>query len=124
MKFIAIVFLSVFVVGAHAQTRQPPVDMRTLNVNFRIHCVASLNRMIEVLAEHGEKPVMLSTMSTKIVMAVFTNKNYTQSTLVVARKSEKTEEACILWSGTSNGQSFALDLNTDFPIPLKKEIEQ
>lgn len=124
MKFIAIVFLSVFVVGAHAQTRQPPVDMRTLNVKFRIHCVASLNRMIEVLAGHGEKPVMLSTMSTKIVMAVFTNKNYTQSTLVVARKSENTEEACILWSGTSNGQSFALDLNTDFPIPLKKEIEQ
>ena len=118
MKLIATAFLFILMAVSHANERNAPADMQTLDVKFRVHCLPSFSRMTKFLASYGEKPVMLSRMSAKIVIAFFTNKEFSKSTLVVSRVSNNSEDACILWGGTSNGESFSLNVDNNFPEPI------
>ncbi|MAN64840.1 MAG: hypothetical protein CMI60_23135 [Parvibaculum sp.] len=108
---------------AHADKRNAPPDMQAYNLQFTVYCLSSFARMTEFLNFHNEKPVMLSRMSAKIVIAFFTNKEFSKSTLVVLRKGNNSDDACIFWHGTSNGESFSLNLDENFPESIIDETE-
>jgi len=105
-----------------AQTPTKPPDMYDLKVPFLLHCVKSFERMIEILHDDfGEAPIAMSHMSPTSTMVIFTNKDRTQSTIVITKKTAEKEEACMAWSGTSDGMSFSLNPDPVFPsAPISK----
>ena len=107
---------------AMAQTPAKPPDMYDLKVPFLLHCVKSFERMIEILHDDfGEAPIAMSHMRPTSTMVIFTNKDRTQSTIVITKKTAEKEEACMAWSGTSDGMSFSLNPNPEFPsAPVPK----
>jgi len=117
-----ILTLAFIVSPALAQTPPKPPDMYDLKVPFLLHCVKSFERMIEILHDDfGEAPIAMSHMSPTSTMVIFTNKDRTQSTIVITKKTATEEEACMAWSGTSDGMSFSLNPNPEFPsAPVSK----
>ena len=114
--------LALVVSPVMAQTPVKPSDMYDLKVPFLLHCVKSFERMIEILHDDfGEAPIAMSHMSPTTTMVIFTNKDRTQSTIVMTKKTATEEEACMAWSGTSDGMSFSLNPNPEFPsAPVSK----
>jgi len=117
-----ILTLAFIVSPALAQTPPKPPDMYDLKVPFLLHCVKSFERMIEILHDDfGEAPIAMSHMSPTSTMVIFTNKDRTQATIVITKKTATEEEACMAWSGTSDGMSFSLNPNPEFPsAPVSK----
>ena len=114
-----------FLFGAHAQALKPPPDMYQQTVPFSLWCFPTFERMVELLADDfSEAPVLLSHMSKKSTLIVFTNKSKTTSTYVASRlKKDGTEEVCVLWSGSSSepGMSFSLNPSPVFPEGQRKK---
>ena len=117
-----ILALAFVISPAMAQNVPKPPDMYDLKVPFLLHCVKSFERMIEILHDDfGEAPIAMSHMSPTSTMVIFTNKDRTQSTIVITKKTATEEEACMAWSGTSDGMSFSLNPNPEFPsAPVSK----
>lgn len=104
-----------------AQTAPKPPDMYDLKVPFLLHCVKSFGRMVEILAEDfGEAPIALSHMSPTSTLVIFTNEDRTQSTVVITKRDKTREESCMAWSGSSDGMSFSINPNPEFPKPKAK----
>ena len=104
--------------------RPPPPDMTVQHVTFQIHCVATFNRMIDVLTEYyGEKPLVMSELGPELVLTFFINKDLTTSSLVVTRYDENAPgdlESCIIWKGNSpEGKAFMIPPEVEFPTEFK-----
>ena len=99
-----------------ADPNEPPEDMYQQTVPILLNCFNSFARMIEVLGDNwGEAPLLMSQMNEKTTIVLFSGKTRSTSTLVVTRLTRTGEEACILFSGASNGMSFSLNPNPVFP---------
>ena len=109
-----------FFMPVHGQGLKPPPDMYQKTVPFSLWCFPTFERMVELLAEDfSEAPVLLSHMSKRSTLIVFTNQLMTTSTYVATRlKEDGTEESCVLWTGSSPsepGMSFSLNPSPVFP---------
>ena len=117
--FLAAASFGGFFMPTHGQGLKPPPDMYQQTVPFSLWCVPSFARMIEILAEDfSEAPVLLSHMSERSTLIVFSNSDFSTSTYVASRiKDDGTEECCVLWSGSSSepGMSFSLNPSPVFP---------
>jgi len=123
MKRLAIM-LALMVSPVMAGKLKPPPDMYQQTVPFSLWCVPSFARMVEILADDfSEAPVLLSHMSRRSSLIVFTNKSLSTSTYVASRlKEDGTEECCVLWSGSSEpGLSFSLSPDPQFPEGQRKK---
>jgi len=109
----------------HGQGLKPPSDMFHQTVPFSLWCFSTFERMAELLADDfSEAPVLLSHMSSRSTLIVFTNQSMTTSTYVATRlKEDGTEECCVLWSGSSSepGMSFSLNPSPVFPEGKRKK---
>ena len=115
---LAAALLSGFFMPAHGQGLKPPPDMYQQTVPFSLWCVPTFERMVELLADDfSEAPVLLSHMSQRSTLIVFSNSDFSTSTYVATRlKEDGTEEVCVLWSGSSEpGMSFSLNPSPVFP---------
>ena len=107
-----------FFMPVHAQALKPPPDMYQKTVPFSLWCFPTFERMVELLADDfSEAPVLLSHMSKRSTLIVFSNSDFSTSTYVASRiKEDGTEEVCVLWSGPSEpGMSFSLNPSPVFP---------
>lgn len=118
LKLVLAGLLAGFFMSADAQALKPPPDMYQQTVPFSLWCVPTFERMVEILADDfSETPVLLSHMSSRSTLIVFTNQSKTTSTYVASRlKEDEIEEVCVLWSGSSEpGMSFSLNPSPVFP---------
>lgn len=123
MKRLALI-LALMVSPVMAEQLKPPPDMFHQTVPFSLWCFSTFERMVELLAEDfSETPVLLSHMSKRSTLIVFTNQLMTTSTYVASRiKEDGTEEVCVLWSGSSEpGMSFSLNPSPMFPEGQNKK---
>jgi len=117
--FLAATLLGGFFMPTQAQS--PPPDMTSLRVQILIHCVDGLSRMAEVLADDfGEVPVVASELKSNTHFILFANESRTTSTLVIHRTSKDKDSACIIWTGSSPGASFAIAPDPEYPKPQPK----
>jgi len=117
-KLLLTGLLAGFFMSAHGQGLKPPPDMYQQTVPFSLWCVPTFERMVELLADDfSEAPVLLSHMSQRSTLIVFSNSDFSTSTYVATRlKEDGTEEVCVLWSGSSEpGMSFSLNPSPVFP---------
>ena len=124
LKLLLAGLLAGFFMSAHGQGLKPPPDMYQQTVPFSLWCVPTFERMVELLAnDFSEVPVLLSHMSSKSTLIVFSNVDSSTSTYVASRiKKDGTEEVCVLWSGSSEpGLSFSLNLSPVFPEGQRKK---
>ena len=107
-----------------AQPPQPPADIESSPVQIMVHCVGSLTRMAEILASGwAEVPVVMSELKPDVTFILFSNHNFSTSTLVIHRASKESDSACIIWTGVAAnpGGSFVVNANPVFPEPIKEE---
>lgn len=117
-KLLLTGLLAGFFMSAQGQGLKPPSDMYQQTVPFSLWCFPTFERMVELLAEDfSEAPVLLSHMSPRSTLIVFSNSDFSTSTYVATRlKDDGTEEVCVLWSGSSEpGMSFSLNPSPVFP---------
>ena len=113
-------FLSLVAFSVMAQERTPPVGIKPIVVNMQLFCADSFEFLMNVLAaDFKEYPIMMGYLKEGAQEAhslvYFTNKEMTQSTLVVSKVSKNKEEACIIWSGKSpSGMAFSVNPNPMF----------
>ena len=109
MKVLA---LALFLIAAPALAEppnEPPDDFTSSPVKMLLHCThRGLSRVAEVLAEFwGEVPVVMSRLSSTSVFILFVSAPpHNTSTLVVRKTTKDGDEACIVWSGSSPGESY------------------
>jgi hypothetical protein len=104
-----------------ADKHDRPEGMFSQTVPILLNCFDSFARMVEVLGDQwGEAPVLISQMNEKTTVVLFVNEDKTTSTLVITRITKNSEETCIMWSGASDGMSFSLNPQPNFP-PKKTE---
>ena len=116
-----ILALALIAAPALAQSPPPPPDMKSMRVQILIHCVEGLSRMAEVLAnDFGETPVVMSQLKENTHFILFSNEPRTTSTLVIHRTSKDSDSACIIWTGSSPGASFAIAPDPEYPEPQPK----
>ena len=123
MKRLALI-LALMVSPVMAEQLKPPPDMFHQTVPFALWCFSTFERMVELLAEDfSETPVLLSHMSKRSTLIVFSNSDFSTSTYVATRlKEDGTEEVCVLWSGSSEpGMSFSLNPSPLFPEGQNKK---
>ena len=123
MKRLALI-LALMVSPVMAEQLKPPPDMFHQTVPFSLWCFSTFERMVELLAEDfSETPVLLSHMSKRSTLIVFSNSDFSTSTYVATRlKEDGTEEVCVLWSGSSEpGMSFSLNPSPLFPEGQNKK---
>jgi len=107
-----------FFMPVHGQGLKAPPDMYQKTVPFSLWCFPTFERMVELLAnDFSEAPVLLSHMSKRSTLIVFSNQDASTSTYTAARmKDDGTEEVCVIWSGSSEpGMSFSLNPSPVFP---------
>ena len=125
MKSIALALtLALMVSPALAQPPQPPADIESSPVQIMVHCVGSLTRMAEILADGwAEVPVVMSELKPDVNFILFSNRDSSTSTLVIHRASKESDSACIIWTGVAAnpGGSFVINANPVFPEPIKEE---
>ena len=125
-KLLIAALLSGFFVTAVAQ--QAPEDMVSRPVQMLLHCVSSythpnpMSRMTEILGNQwGEAPVAMMELSKNSSAIMFTNRDFTTSSIVILRINKDNSESCLLWSGSSqSGLGWSLNANPVFP-PKKAE---
>ena len=123
MKRLALI-LALVAAPVFAAQLKPPPDMYQQTVPFSLWCVTSVSRMIEILSDDfSETALLLSHMSKRSTLIVFSNADFSTSTYVATRlKEDGTEEVCVLWSGSSEpGMSFSLNPSPVFPKGEKKK---
>jgi len=121
MKQFLAIATSILIGISAAIAGEPPADMQVERVEFEIHCFEGLSRMVEVLADHfGEVPVVMSELGSNTHFVLFSNEAHTTSTLVIHKTSEDRGDACIIWSGSSPGLSFAIASNPEYPEPKQR----
>ena len=117
------ILLALALISTPLLAEKPPIPrpegMYDLQVPIQLNCMDNLFGIVDSLAkDFGEVPVMMAHMSETTTMIWFTNKDRTSTTLVVTKKKGDTEEACIMWNGTSpDGMGFSLNPEPDFPKP-------
>ena len=100
-----------------ADPDKPPEDMYQKPVRLLLNCFDSIMRLVDILGDNwGETPLLMSKMSDVSTIIVFSNKDKTTSTFVVNKTYKDSEEACIMWSGESDGLSFSLNGSPVFPV--------
>ena len=105
MKTLAFL-LTLFFTSAHAE-KVATEDMFTRNLNFSLHCTSDLKTMLTLISEEwNESPIMMSRQSEYVLLILFVNSELSTSTLVASRNEPNFEEACVIWTGESNGESF------------------
>ena len=122
--FLAAASLGGFFMPAQAQPPQPPADIESSPVQIMVHCVGSLTRMAEILADGwAEVPVVMSELKRGVNFILFSNRDSSTSTLVIHRASKESDSACIIWTGVAStpGGSFVINANPVFPEPIKEE---
>ena len=113
--------LALALVVSPVMAQNPPVGIKPVMVNMQLFCAESFEFLMNVLAaDFKEYPVMMGYLkegqSQAHTLIYFTNKEKTQSTLVVSKTSKDKEEACIIWSGESpSGMAFSVNPNPEFP---------
>jgi hypothetical protein len=115
-----ILALALIVSPVMAQPPQPPADIESSPVQIMVHCVGSLTRMAEILASGwAEVPVVMSELKPDVNFILFSNHNFSTSTLVIHRASKESDSACIIWTGVAAnpGGSFVVNANPVFPEP-------
>ena len=123
MKRLALI-LALVAAPVFAGQLKPPPDMYQQTVPFSLWCVGSFTRMVEILGnDFSETALLLSHMTGRSTLIVFSNADFSTSTYVASRiKDDGTEEVCVLWSGSSEpGLSFSLNPDPVFPEGLKKK---
>ena len=113
--------LALALVVSPVMAQNPPIGIKPVIVNMQLFCAESFEFLMNVLAaDFKEYPVMMGYLkegqSQAHTLIYFTNKEKTQSTLVVSKTSKDKEEACIIWSGESpSGMAFSVNPNPEFP---------
>ncbi len=113
--------LALALVVSPVMAQNPPMGIKPITVQMQLFCADSFEFLMNVLAaDFKEYPVMMGYLkegqSQAHTLIYFTNKEKTQSTLVVSKTSKDKEEACIIWSGESpSGMSFSVNPNPEFP---------
>lgn len=123
MKRLALI-LALVAAPVFAGQLKPPPDMYQQTVPFSLWCVPSFERMVEILGnDFSETALLLSHMTGRSTLIVFSNADFSTSTYVASRiKDDGTDEVCVLWSGSSEpGLSFSLNPDPVFPKGLKKK---
>jgi hypothetical protein len=126
--------LALALVVSPVMAQNPPIGIKPITVQMQLFCAESFEFLMNVLAadfaaDFKEYPVMMGYLkegqSQAHTLIYFTNKEKTQSTLVVSKTSKDKEEACIIWSGESpsgmafctspSGMAFSVNPNPEFP---------
>ena len=116
--------LALAFVVSPAMAQTPPSDIESSPVQIMVHCVGSLTRMAEILADGwAEVPVVMSELKPDVNFILFSNRDSSTSTLVIHRASKESDSACIIWTGVAAnpGGSFVINANPVFPEPIKEE---
>lgn len=112
--------LCLILIASPVLAQSPPVGIKPVIVNMQLFCAESFEFLMNVLAaDFKEYPVMMGYLKegqeNAHSLVYFTNKEKTQSTLVVSKVSKNKEEACIIWSGKSpSGMAFSVNPNPMF----------
>ncbi len=112
--------LALALVVSPAMAQTPPADIESSPVQIMVHCVGSLTRMAEILADGwAEVPVVMSELKPDVNFILFSNSDSSTSTLVIHRASKESDSACIIWTGVAAnpGGSFVVNANPVFPEP-------
>ena len=112
--------LALAFVVSPAMAQTPPSDIESSPVQIMVHCVGSLTRMAEILADGwAEVPVVMSELKPDVNFILFSNRDSSTSTLVIHRASKESDSACIIWTGVAAtpGGSFVINANPVFPEP-------
>lgn len=121
-KLIAtLLMLPIFAVAQQA----PPPGIKAITVPFQIFCADSFEYVTKVLkADFGETIVAMGYLREgpePKTIVWFSNKENTQTTIVITKKTKYDETACIVWSGRSS-MAFSVNPNPVFPPePVAKE---
>ena len=111
MKY-ALFVLSLMVTSAFGQN-DPPIGIKPVMVQMQLFCADSFEFLMNVLAaDFDEHPVMMGYLKegpeSAHTLVYFTNKENTQSTLVITKTSKDREQSCIMWSGESpSGMAYS-----------------
>ena len=115
------ILLALALAASPVMAQNPPIGIKPITVQMQLFCAESFEFLMNVLAaDFKEYPVMMGYLkegqSQAHTLIYFTNKEKTQSTLVVSKTSKDKEEACIIWSGESpSGMAFSVNPNPEFP---------
>ena len=113
--------LALALAASPVMAQNPPIGIKPITVQMQLFCAESFEFLMNVLAaDFKEYPVMMGYLkegqSQAHTLIYFTNKEKTQSTLVVSKTSKDKEEACIIWSGESpSGMAFSVNPKPEFP---------
>ena len=102
---------------------EPPEDFTSYPVRMLLHCTTGgLGRIAEVLAESWQEvPVVMSRLSRTSTFILFVSAPpHNTSTLVVSKTTKDGVEACVVWSGSSVGESFSVAPSPVWPNPKPK----
>ena len=115
------ILLALALAASPVMAQNQPIGIKPITVQMQLFCAESFEFLMNVLAaDFKEYPVMMGYLkegqSQAHTLIYFTNKEKTQSTLVVSKTSKDKEEACIIWSGESpSGMAFSVNPNPEFP---------
>ena len=123
-KLLVAAFLGGFFVPTFAaEPNEPPEDFTSYPVRMLLHCTTGgLGRIAEVLAESWQEvPVVMSRLSRTSTFILFVSAPpHNTSTLVVSKTTKDGVEACVVWSGSSVGESFSVAPSPVWPNPKPK----
>lgn len=114
------ILLLLALVASPVIAQSPPAGIRPVMVNMQLFCADSFDFLMNVIAvEFQEIPVMMGYLKEgdePNTLVYFVNKDKTQSTVVITKKSKVREEACIIWSGKSpSGMAISINPAPEFP---------
>ncbi len=113
MKILALIFA---LVASPALAQSPPAGIKPVMVRMQLFCASSFEFLNNLLgAEFGEVALVMSHLSPTTTFLLYVNEDATTSSLVITKRSKNREEACLVWSGKSDGMSYSTNPAPDFP---------
>ena len=114
MKRLALILA--FVAAPALAQQPPPVGLNPVVKPFKLFCASSFEFLNNLLgAEFGEVALVMSHLSPTTTFLLYVNEDSTTSSLVITKQSDDREEACLVWSGKSDGMSYSTNPSPDFP---------
>jgi len=117
--------LALALIASPALAQQPPpVGLKPVVRPFQLFCADSIEFLNTLLREEfAEVNVVMSRLSPTTTFVLYVNEDLTTSSLVITKRSKDREEACLVWSGKSDGLSFSTNPAPDWPEPKKEGVE-
>ena len=96
----------------------PPVGLKPMVRPFQLFCADSVEFLNTLLREEfQEVGVVMSRLSPTTTFVLYVNEDLTTSSLVIAKTRKDREQACLVWSGKSDGLSYSTNPAPDWPEP-------